>query len=109
MLILSGDHIYKMDYGRMLAQHAQSGADMTVACMDVPIEEASAFGVMGVNETSRVTSFVEKPKDPPAIPGQPDRALASMGIYVFNAAVPLRTTDPRRRRPAIRRTTSART
>ncbi len=85
VLILSGDHIYKMDYGRVLAQHAQSGADMTVACMDVPIEEASAFGVMGVDENSRVTSFLEKPKDPPAIPGRPDRALASMGIYVFNA------------------------
>jgi glucose-1-phosphate adenylyltransferase len=85
VLVLSGDHIYKMDYGRMLAQHAQSQADMTVACMDVPIEEASAFGVMGVDEQNRITSFVEKPKNPPAIPGQPDRALVSMGIYVFNA------------------------
>ncbi len=85
VLILSGDHIYKMDYGRMLAQHAQAQADMTVACMDVPIEEASAFGVMGVDEHNRITSFVEKPKNPPAMPGRPDRALASMGIYVFNA------------------------
>jgi glucose-1-phosphate adenylyltransferase len=86
VLILSGDHIYKMDYGRMLAQHAQTDADLTVACMDVPREEATAFGVMGVNEENRVVSFVEKPKDPPAIPGRPDRALANMGVYVFNAA-----------------------
>jgi glucose-1-phosphate adenylyltransferase len=85
ILILSGDHIYKMDYGRMLAQHAQSQADMTVACMDVPLDEASAFGVVGVDDQQRVTSFVEKPKDPPPMPGRPDRALASMGIYVFNA------------------------
>ena len=85
VLVLSGDHIYKMDYGRMLAQHAQAQADMTVACMDVPIEEASAFGVMGVDEHNRIVSFVEKPKDPPPMPGRPDRALASMGIYVFNA------------------------
>jgi glucose-1-phosphate adenylyltransferase len=85
VLILSGDHIYKMDYGRMLAQHAQTEADLTVACMDVPIEEASAFGVMATDENGRVTAFVEKPKSPPAIPNRPDRALASMGVYVFNA------------------------
>jgi glucose-1-phosphate adenylyltransferase len=85
ILILSGDHIYKMDYGRMLAAHAQAQADMSVACMDVPIEEASAFGVMGVDENHRITKFLEKPKNPPSIPGRPDRALASMGIYVFNA------------------------
>jgi glucose-1-phosphate adenylyltransferase len=85
VLILSGDHIYKMDYGQMLAHHAQSEADMTVACMDVPLDEASAFGVMGIDDRHRVTSFLEKPKDPPAIPGRPDRALASMGVYVFNA------------------------
>jgi glucose-1-phosphate adenylyltransferase len=85
VLILSGDHIYKMDYGRMLAQHAQSQADMTVACMDVPLDEASAFGVMGVDSEHRVTSFIEKSKNPPAMPGRPDRALASMGVYVFNA------------------------
>jgi glucose-1-phosphate adenylyltransferase len=85
VLVLSGDHVYKMDYGRMLAQHAHSQADMTVACMDVPLEEATAFGVVGVNEQKLVTSFIEKPKQPPAIPGRPDRALASMGVYVFNA------------------------
>jgi glucose-1-phosphate adenylyltransferase len=74
-----------MDYGRMLGQHAQTEADLTVACMDVPITEASSFGVMAIDEHDRVTAFVEKPKNPPSIPGQPDRALASMGVYVFNA------------------------
>ncbi|MBS3935747.1 MAG: glucose-1-phosphate adenylyltransferase [Sulfuritalea sp.] len=86
VLILSGDHIYKMDYGRMLAQHAQTDADLTIACMDVPLGEAGAFGVMGVNEEGRITGFAEKPKQPTAIPGRPDRALANMGVYVFNAA-----------------------
>jgi glucose-1-phosphate adenylyltransferase len=85
VLILSGDHIYKMDYGRMLAQHVQNGADMSIACIDVPRMEASAFGVMAVDEANRVIDFVEKPKNPPPMPGRPDRALASMGIYVFNA------------------------
>jgi glucose-1-phosphate adenylyltransferase len=74
-----------MDYGRMLAFHAKHNADMTVACIDVPIEEAREFGVIGVDEDDRVIDFVEKPQNPPPIPGQPDRALASMGIYIFNA------------------------
>ncbi|MBM3392985.1 MAG: glucose-1-phosphate adenylyltransferase [Betaproteobacteria bacterium] len=85
ILVLSGDHVYKMDYGRMLAFHVAEQADMTVACMEVPREEASAFGVMGVGEDWRVTRFDEKPKEPMAIPGKPDRALVSMGVYVFNA------------------------
>lgn len=85
ILILSGDHVYKMDYGRMLAQHAQAKADMTLACMDVPLDEASAFGVVAVDDEHRVTAFIEKSKTPPAMPGRPDRALASMGVYVFNA------------------------
>jgi glucose-1-phosphate adenylyltransferase len=85
VLVLSGDHIYKMDYGRMLAQHAQSQADVSIACMDVPIEEAGAFGIVGVDDQQIIRSFVEKPRNPPAMPGRPDRALASMGIYVFNA------------------------
>jgi glucose-1-phosphate adenylyltransferase len=85
VLVLAGDHVYKMDYGRMLFDHVQRKADMTVACMDVPLADATAFGVMGVNDEWRVTSFVEKWKEPPPIPGRPDRALASMGIYVFNA------------------------
>jgi glucose-1-phosphate adenylyltransferase len=85
VLILAGDHIYKMDYGRMLAYHVSRQADMTVACIEVPIAEATAFGVMGVDPDLRVRSFLEKPPKPPPIPGQPDQALASMGIYVFNA------------------------
>ncbi|KQM41355.1 glucose-1-phosphate adenylyltransferase [Sphingomonas sp. Leaf10] len=83
MVILAGDHIYKMDYELMLQQHVDTGADVTVACMEVPRMEAVGFGVMHVDAQDRIIDFVEKPKDPPAIPGQPDRALASLGIYVF--------------------------
>jgi glucose-1-phosphate adenylyltransferase len=85
ILILAGDHIYKMDYGEMLACHVKHQADMTVACMQVPLQEARAFGVMAVDENERIIEFVEKPEHPPAMPDRPDRALASMGIYVFNA------------------------
>ena len=83
ILILAGDHIYKMDYEMMLAQHVDSGADVTIGCLTVPRAEASAFGVMAVDATSRIIDFVEKPKDPPATPEDPETALASMGIYVF--------------------------
>jgi len=85
ILILAGDHVYKMDYGEMLAYHSANGADMTVACFEVPQEEASAFGVMTVDAQGRVTDFHEKPQEPSAIPGKPGRTLASMGIYIFNA------------------------
>jgi glucose-1-phosphate adenylyltransferase len=74
-----------MDYGRMLAAHVRQGADMTVACIDVPLADAREFGVLAVDGDDRVIDFVEKPQHPPALPGQPERALASMGIYVFNA------------------------
>ncbi|MEL6680167.1 MAG: glucose-1-phosphate adenylyltransferase [Pseudomonadota bacterium] len=84
MIILAGDHIYKMDYEIMLRQHVQSGANVTVGCLEVPRMEATGFGVMAVDESDRITAFVEKPADPPGIPGDPDHALASMGIYVFN-------------------------
>ncbi|MFQ8430356.1 glucose-1-phosphate adenylyltransferase [Amaricoccus sp. W119] len=84
MVILAGDHIYKMDYELMLRQHVDSGADVTVGCLEVPRMEAVGFGVMHVNENDEITAFVEKPADPPGIPGQPDMALASMGIYVFS-------------------------
>jgi glucose-1-phosphate adenylyltransferase len=84
MLILAGDHVYKMDYGRMLAYHEQTAADLTVGCVEVPADDAHAFGVMGVDESDRVTAFVEKPSQPPCVPGKPGVALASMGIYVFN-------------------------
>lgn len=83
MVILAGDHIYKMDYELMLQQHVNSGADVTVGCLVVPRMEATGFGVMAVDTNSTITDFVEKPDDPPAIPGDPDHALASMGIYVF--------------------------
>src|SRR5262245_38222062 len=77
ILILAGDHVYKMDYGHMLAYHVFKQADMTVACIDVPVEEARGFGVMGVDDDLRVRSFLEKPANPPSIPGSPGRALAS--------------------------------
>lgn len=83
MVILAGDHIYKMDYERMLQQHVEQGADCTVSCMAVPRLEATGFGVIHVDSDAWVVDFVEKPKDPPGIPGRPDLALASMGIYVF--------------------------
>ncbi|KQM73878.1 MULTISPECIES: glucose-1-phosphate adenylyltransferase [unclassified Sphingomonas] len=84
MVILAGDHIYKMDYELILQQHCETGADVTIACLEVPRMEAVGFGVMAVDEHDNVTAFVEKPADPPAIPGNPDIALASMGIYVFH-------------------------
>lgn len=84
MVILAGDHIYKMDYELMLQQHVNSGADVTVGCLVVPRMEATGFGVMQVDEKDTITAFVEKPKNPPGIPGNEGMALASMGIYVFN-------------------------
>ncbi len=83
MVVLAGDHIYKMDYEMMLQQHVDSGADVTIGCLEVPRMEAVGFGVMHVDKTDRITAFLEKPKDPPGIPGNPEMALASMGIYVF--------------------------
>jgi len=84
IIVLAGDHIYKMDYEIMLRHHVDSGADVTVGCLTVPLEDASAFGVMDVDATGRITSFLEKPKNPPHMPGDPAHALASMGIYVFD-------------------------
>jgi glucose-1-phosphate adenylyltransferase len=83
IIILAGDHIYKMDYELMLQQHAETGADVTIGVLEVPRMEATGFGVMHVDDKDRIINFIEKPKDPPAIPGNPDVALASMGIYVF--------------------------
>ena len=85
ILVLSGDHVYKMDYGRLLAFHVAEQADLTVACVEVPREEASDFGIISVSEDWRVTRFTEKPKDPESVPGKPNRSLVSMGVYVFNA------------------------
>lgn len=84
VLILAGDHVYKMDYGAMLAYHVEQNADITVGCIEVPLKEASAFGVMGVDAQGRIESFQEKPASPPPMPDNPDAALCSMGIYIFN-------------------------
>jgi glucose-1-phosphate adenylyltransferase len=85
IVVLAGDHVYKMDYSLMLKDHVDSGMGCTVGCIEVPREEASAFGVMAVDSNRRVTAFVEKPVDPPTMPGSKTMSLASMGIYVFNA------------------------
>jgi glucose-1-phosphate adenylyltransferase len=85
VLVLAGDHIYKMDYGPMIAYHVEKGADITVGVVEVSVPEARDFGVLSVTEWNRVTRFAEKPREPEPMPGNPDVALASMGIYVFNA------------------------
>lgn len=85
VVILAGDHVYKMDYSVMLAEHARRGADLSIACLEVPVETASAFGVMRVNDAGRVIEFQEKPSQPACLPGRRGHALASMGIYIFNA------------------------
>lgn len=86
IIVLAGDHVYKMDYEFMLAQHVESGADVTVGCVEVPRRDASAFGVAKADATGRIVEFLEKPANPPGMPGAPDKAFASMGIYVFRAA-----------------------
>jgi glucose-1-phosphate adenylyltransferase len=86
LLVLAGDHVYKMDYGTMVAHHVEKAADMTVGCIEVELEQAKQLGVMSVDAENRVRSFEEKPKNPPPIAGREELALASMGIYVFNSA-----------------------
>ncbi len=90
VIILSGDHIYKMDYAKMLDFHLRHEADLTVSCTTVPIQEAARMGVAGTDETGRIRRFVEKPKDPPPIPGRPDASYASMGVYIFSTNVLVR-------------------
>ncbi len=85
VIVLAGDHVYKMDYAAMLSDHVDSGADCTIGCIEVPRLDATAFGVIHIDESRRVTDFLEKPADPPGMPSNPQMALASMGIYVFNA------------------------
>lgn len=87
VVVLSGDHIYRMDYAAMLEEHKNKQADLTIACMGVSREDASQFGVMAIDDNARITSFVEKPSDPPTMPNRPNRSLASMGIYIFSANV----------------------
>ncbi|MGO2233162.1 glucose-1-phosphate adenylyltransferase [Marinomonas sp. UCMA 3892] len=84
ILILAGDHVYKQDYSLMLQDHIESGADVTVACIEVPLKEADQFGIMHVDENDNIIAFEEKPSNPPTMPGKPDVSLASMGIYIFN-------------------------
>ncbi|WP_028999934.1 glucose-1-phosphate adenylyltransferase [Azohydromonas australica] len=84
VIVLAGDHVYRMNYAVMLADHVASGAECTVGCIEVPRADASGFGVMAVDTNWRITDFVEKPADPPPMPGQPNTSLASMGIYIFN-------------------------
>jgi glucose-1-phosphate adenylyltransferase len=84
MVLLAGDHIYKMDYELMLKQHVESCADVTIGCLEMPREESSGFGIMHIEEDGLVKAFIEKPADPPPMPGKPDKSLASMGIYVFD-------------------------
>ncbi len=84
IVLLAGDHIYKMDYELMLKQHCESDADVTIGCLEMPRAESSGFGIMHIEEDGRVKAFIEKPADPPPMPGKPDKSLASMGIYIFN-------------------------
>ena len=85
IVLLAGDHIYKMDYERMLKQHVEQRADVTIGCLEMPRAESSGFGIMDVDDDGIVKSFLEKPADPPPMPGKPDKSLASMGIYVFDS------------------------
>ncbi|MEZ9653121.1 glucose-1-phosphate adenylyltransferase [Vibrio splendidus] len=87
VVVLSGDHIYRMDYAPMLKQHKQSEADLTVACMEVSIDEAKEFGVMEIDESHQINNFTEKPRYPASVPGRPTRSMASMGIYIFDKEV----------------------
>jgi glucose-1-phosphate adenylyltransferase len=84
IVVLAGDHVYKMDYEFMLQQHVQQRADVTIGCLEMPRLESSGFGIMHVDDQDVILSFLEKPADPPAMPGKPDKSLASMGIYVFD-------------------------
>lgn len=102
VLVLGGDHVYKMDYGAMLAHHVDRDADVTVGCIEVAREQARDFGVIEVDEHGRVTRFQEKPADPAPIPGKPGHALASMGIYVFNTDALMEALDRDRQRPGSR-------
>src|SRR5437667_3998375 len=93
LVVLSGDHVYKMDYARMLRIHQERGAAVTLATIEVPIADASRFGVVAIDAQERVTGFQEKPKAAPVIPGSPDIALASMGVYIFDTDVLVRTLE----------------
>ena len=93
IIVLSADHVYKMDYAKMLRFHTEKHADVTIATIEVPVSEGQRFGIVGVDEQERVVDFQEKPKIPPAVPGAPGVALASMGIYIFRAEVLVRALE----------------
>jgi glucose-1-phosphate adenylyltransferase len=93
VVVLAGDHVYKMDYLKMLRFHQEKGATVTLAAIEVPVEDGRRFGIVAVDDTDKVTGFLEKPTDPPSMPGQPHLALASMGIYVFNSDVLVRALE----------------
>src|SRR5262245_7450206 len=99
VIVLSGDHVYKMDYAKMRRFHVEKDAAATLATIEVPIGEGSRFGIVGVDETDRVVGFEEKPASPPPVPGSPDVALASMGIYIFKADVLMRALEDDAIRP----------
>jgi glucose-1-phosphate adenylyltransferase len=100
VVVLAGDHVYKMDYQKMLRFHQDMAAEVTLAAIEVPIEDGKRFGIVAVDETERVTGFLEKPQDPPAMPGQPNLTLASMGIYVFDSAVLVKALEEDAAKPA---------
>ena len=100
VVVLAGDHVYKMDYQKMLRFHQDMAAEVTLAAIEVPIEDGKRFGIVAVDETDRVTGFLEKPQDPPAMPGQPGLALASMGIYVFDSDVLIKALEEDAAKPA---------
>ena len=100
VIVLSGDHVYKMDYAKMLRFHKERGAAMTLAAIEIPIQEASRFGVLSVDEQDRVTGFIEKSKNAPSIPGSPDVALGSMGIYIFDTDVLLKALEADAAKPS---------
>ncbi len=100
VIVLSGDHVYKMDYAKMLRFHKERGAAVTLAAIEIPIQEAYRFGVLSVDEQDRVTGFIEKSKDAPTIPGSPDLALGSMGIYIFDTSVLLKALEADAAKPS---------
>jgi glucose-1-phosphate adenylyltransferase len=100
VVVLAGDHVYKMDYQKMLRFHQDMGAEVTLAAIEVPVEDGRRFGIVAVDETEKVTGFLEKPQDPPAMPGHPGLTLASMGIYVFDSNVLVKALEEDAAKPA---------
>ena len=100
VVVLAGDHVYKMDYQKMLRFHQDMAAEVTLAAIEVPVEDGRRFGIVAVDEADRVTGFLEKPQEPPSMPGQPGLTLASMGIYVFDSDVLIKALEEDAAKPA---------